>query len=72
MNRQQQRKTYKLTWQEIDKLIKDNYKKGFQDGVEVGNDADFKIRLVQVLSETKGVGKTILDRAIRINKEMES
>ena len=47
------------------------YKDGFQDGVNAGDNADFKIKLVQVLQNTKGVGEKTIEKALDTLKEME-
>lgn len=70
ISRQERRKVYKFTWQEIDKLKQDSYRKGFKDGSKAGQDADFKILLLQVLDRTKGVGRVLGDRVLKTYKEM--
>lgn len=47
------------------------YKDGFQDGVNAGDNADFKIKLVQVLQNTKGVGEKTIEKVLGTLKEME-
>ena len=47
------------------------YKDGFQDGVNAGDNADFKIKLVQVLQNTKGVGEKTIEKVLDTLKEME-
>ena len=56
---------------ELQRIKRESYTKGLRDGQAISSKADISIRLVNVLTKTKGVGKTILERAIRINKEME-
>ncbi len=56
---------------ELQRIKRESYTKGLRDGQAISSKADTSIRLVNVLSKTKGVGKTILERAIRVNKEME-
>lgn len=46
------------------------YKIGFEDGVEAGDNADFKIKLVEVLENTKGIGPKLFDRIMGTVKEM--
>ena len=48
------------------------YKDGFQDGVNAGDNADFKIKLVQVLQNTKGVGEKTIEKVLDTLKEMEA
>ena len=68
------RKTYKavkkMDRQEMEVFLADIYKTGFEDGVDAGNKADFKIMLVQVLEKTKGVGPKTFDRIMETVKEM--
>lgn len=70
-SRQVRRQIYKLTWEQIDELIKDNYEQGFKDGTEVAGNADLKIKLVQVLKNTKGVGDKTFNKILNTFKEME-
>lgn len=56
---------------ELQRIKRESYTKGLKDGQAISSKADISIRLVNVLSKTKGVGKTIIERAIRVNKEME-
>lgn len=56
---------------ELQRIKRESYTKGLKDGQAISSKADISIRLVNVLTKTKGVGKTILERAIRVNKEME-
>lgn len=68
------RKTYKavkkMDRQEMENFLADIYSQGFEDGVEAGDNADFKIKLVEVLNKTKGVGPKILDNVMKTAKEM--
>lgn len=68
------RKTYKaikkMDRQEMEAFLAEVYNQGFQDGVDAGNKADFKIMLVQVLEKTKGVGPKTFDRIMETVKEM--
>lgn len=69
------RKTYKavkkMDRQEMESFFKDIYKLGFQDGVEAGDNADFRIQLSEVLNNTKGIGIKLYDRIMKTAKEME-
>jgi len=51
-------------------FLADIYKTGFEDGVDAGNKADFKIQLVEVLNNTKGIGPKLFDRILETAKEM--
>ena len=55
---------------ELERIKRESYTRGLRDGQDIACKTDFKIRLVSVLNKTKGVGKTIIDRAIKVNKEM--
>lgn len=56
---------------ELQRIKRESYTKGLRDGQAISSKVDTSIRLVNVLSKPKGVGKTIIGRTIRINKEME-
>lgn len=47
------------------------YKKGFEDGLKVVTEVDFKIKLVQVLNNTKGVGDKTIMKALETLRMME-
>lgn len=47
------------------------YSKGFKDGALSSTRADFKIQLVQVLSNTKGIGDKTIDKILETFKNME-
>lgn len=68
------RKTYKaikkMDRQEMEVFLADIYKTGFEDGVDAGNKADFKIQLVELLNNTKGIGPKLFDRILETAKEM--
>lgn len=69
------RKTYKavkkMDRNAMENFVKNIYRQAFKDGAEAGNNADFRILLVKVLKNTKGVGATIYNRAMETYKEME-
>ena len=56
--------------QEMETFLAKIYHQGFQDGVEAGDNADFKIKLVEVLKNTKGIGPKLFDRVMGTVKEM--
>lgn len=68
------RKTYKnikrMDRQEMEAFLARIYHQGYQDGVKDGNKADFKMQLVKVLENTKGVGPKTFDRIMKTVKEM--
>lgn len=68
------RKTYKavkkMDRQEMERFLATIYSEGFQDGIKAGNKADFKIQLVEVLNNTKGIGPKLFDRILETAKEM--
>ena len=68
------RKTYKavkkMDRQEMEAFLARIYHQGYQDGVEDGNKTDFKIELVKVLENTKGIGPKLFERIMGTVKEM--
>lgn len=47
------------------------YRSGYEDGTEISSNADFRIRLHQILENTKGVGITLYQRIMKTEKEMK-
>ena len=47
------------------------YQSAFRDGAEAGIKADFKIKLIPLLEQTKGVGKATKTKILNTLKEME-
>jgi hypothetical protein len=70
INRKQYKAVKKMDRQEMEVFLADIYKTGFEDGVDAGNKADFKIQLVEVLNNTKGIGPKLFDRILETAKEM--
>ena len=70
INRKTYKKVKKMDRQEMEVFLADIYKTGFEDGVDAGNKADFKIQLVEVLNNTKGIGPKLFDRILETAKEM--
>ena len=70
INRKQYKAVKNMDRQEMEIFIARIYYQGYQDGVEDGNKADFKIQLVKVLENTKGVGPKTFDRIMKTVKEM--
>lgn len=56
--------------QQMEQYLKDTWKTGFNDGVESGNSADFRINLSKVLNETKGIGPKLFDRIMQNAKDV--
>jgi len=56
--------------QEMENFLVNIYHQGYQDGVKDGEKADFKIKLVEILEKTKGVGPKMFDRIMQTVKEM--
>lgn len=70
INRKIYKKVKKMDRQEMEAFLADIYHQGFQDGVEAGDNADFKIKLVEVLKKTKGIGPKLFDRIMQTVKEL--
>ena len=70
INRKIYKKVKRMDRQEMEAFLADIYHQGFQDGVEAGDNADFKIKLVEVLENTKGIGPKLFDRIMKTVKEM--
>lgn len=45
------------------------YKNSYRDGTEDSSDIDFRIKLVDILENTPGVGATIFNRIMEKSKE---
>lgn len=54
-----------------DSIEKQIYMKGYRDGRKVVSDVDIKIKMVQVLKNTKGVGMKTIEKVLETLKEME-
>lgn len=71
LNRKIYKKVKKMDRQDMEIFLSSIYREGFKDGAEASNNADFKIKLVQVLKDTKGVGDKTINKVLRTLKEME-
>lgn len=71
INRKMYKEIKKYDRQEMERFLANIYKQGFEDGAEAGDNADFKIKLVQVLQNTKGVGEKTIEKVLGTVKEME-
>lgn len=70
ITRKQYKEIKKMDRQEMETFLARIYHQRYQDGIEDGNKADFKIQLVKVLENTKGVGPKTFDRIMKTVKEM--
>lgn len=70
INRKIYKKVKKMDRQEMEGFLVNIYHRGYQDGVNAGDNADFKIKLVEVLKKTKGVGPKTFDRIMQTVKEL--
>ena len=71
INRKMYKDIKKYDRQEMERFLSTLYKEGFQDGAKSGDNADFKIKLVQVLQSTKGVGEKTIEKVLKTFKEMK-
>lgn len=71
LNRKIYKDIKKYDREQMEEYLRLVYKEGFRDGVESGNNADFKIKLVQVLNKTKGIGPKTIDKVLQTLKEEE-
>ena len=70
INRKAYKAVKKMDRQEMETFLANIYHEGFQDGVESGDNADFRIQLVKILNKTKGVGPKTFDSIMDTVKEM--
>lgn len=71
INRKMYKDIKKYDRQEMERFLATLYSEGFQEGVKSGNNADFKIKLVQVLQNTKGIGEKTIEKVLQTLREME-
>ncbi len=71
INRKTYKKVKKMDRQEMEFFLANIYHKGFEDGVKASDNADFKIKLVQVLENTKGIGPKTMNKILNTVKEIE-
>lgn len=71
LNRKIYKSVKKMDRQQMEDFLKDIYSEGFRDGTEAGDNADFKIKLSEVLNKTKGVGIKTYDKIMNTAREME-
>lgn len=70
INRKTYKKIKKMDRQEIEAFLAEIYHQGFQDGVVAGDSTDFKIKLAEVLNNTKGIGPKLFERIMATVKEL--
>ena len=71
LDRSQYKQIKRMNRDDMNEFLERLYKNGFEDGVESSNNADFRIRLSQVLENTKGIGPKLYDRIMETEKGME-
>lgn len=71
LNKETYKAVKRMNREEMKERFEEIYKLGFRDGAESGNSADFKIKLVQVLNKTKGIGPKTIDKVLQTLKEEE-
>ena len=70
ITRKQYKEIKKMDREQIENFLAKIYSQGYEDGKEAAEMADFKIKLVQLLEKTKGVGPKTFDRIMETVKEM--
>lgn len=71
INRETYKSVKKMDRQEMECFMKNIYRRGFKEGIEVGDNTDFRIRLSKVLNNTKGIGIKLYDAVMEKAKEIE-
>lgn len=59
----------KLSRSEMEMFLTNLYKNSYVDGTEDSSNVDFRIKLVGILENTKGVGATLFNRIMEQAKE---
>lgn len=72
INRKQYKAIKKYDRNEMETFLANIYRQGFSDGAEAGENADFKIKLVEVLQATKGVGEKTIKKVLDTLREKEA
>ena len=65
------KKIKRMNREEMRQMLETQFSLGFNAGAESSNNADFRIRLSQVLENTKGIGPKLYDRIMETEKGME-
>lgn len=73
LNRKTYKKIKKYDRQEMEifsrTIYKEGFKEGFREGADLGQQADFKIELVQLLEDIKGIGPKTKEKILQAYKE---
>lgn len=69
ITRKQYKEIKKMDRQQMEDFLAKVYVQGYEDGKEAAEMADFKIKLVQLLEKTKGVGPKITEKILQTLKE---
>lgn len=71
LNRKTYKEIKKYDREQMENFLRTIYTEGFRDGVDVGDRTDFRIKLSQVLNNTKGIGPTFYNRIMENAKEVQ-
>lgn len=55
----------------MEEFLKNLYTQGLREGAEIGDKVDFKVKLMQILNNTKGVGDKTRDKILATLKAMD-
>lgn len=69
ITRKQYKEIKKMDKQQMEKFLTKVYVHGYEDGKEEAEMADFKIKLVQLLEKTKGVGPKTTEKILQTLKD---
>ena len=69
ITRKQYKEIKKMDKQQMGNFLAKVYVQGYEDGKEEAEMADFKIKLVQLLKKTKGVGPKTTEKILQTLKE---
>lgn len=70
LNRKTYKEIKKYDREQMENFLRTLYTEGFRDGVDAGEKTDFRIKLAQVLNNTKGIGTTLYNRIMENAKEV--
>ena len=71
LNRKTYKEIKKYNREQMENFLRIVYTEGFRDGVDAGDRTDFRIKLSQVLNNTKGIGPILYSRIMENAKEVE-
>lgn len=71
LNRKTYKEIKKYDREKMENFLRTVYTEGFRDGVDAGEKTDFRIKLSQILRNTKGIGITLYNRIMENAKEVE-